>query len=244
MIKSRFTTALLLTALAAAPAVWAQQFGDYRAKGFLSDYSKLKPESGGEAYVYRDSKADAAKYDKLMIDRIKIYLKEDAESKEIDPTAMKELADYFHQAIVKAVEGAYPVVRKPGPDVLRLRIAITDLVPNKPEASVVSLVVPFLWVGEAGAGAAKGKVGSTPFVGEATVEIEALDSESHEQVAAFIETRAAKKYDIDLQDGPGKAVEKGVGGYLKSYSTWAYTKQAMDHWAQLIRNRLDAAHGK
>lgn len=37
----------------------------------------------------------------------------------------------------------------------------------------------------------------------------------------------------------------GVGtaatDYLKAYSTWAYTKQAMDHWAQFIRQRMDAA---
>ena len=119
--------------------------------------------------MYRNPKG-LAKYDKLMIDRVKIYLKEDAASKEIDPAELKELADYFHEAIVKAVGPAYPVVREPGPDVLRLRIAITDLVPNKPEASVVTLVVPFVWVGEAGAGAAKGEAGSTPFVGEVTIE--------------------------------------------------------------------------
>lgn len=245
MRKTKFTAALLMAALAAAPAAWAGQFGDYKPHGFLSDYAKLKPEGGdSHAYLYRDPKVDAAKYKKLMIDRIKIYLKDDAESKEIDPTAMKELADYFHQAIVKAVEGAYPVVRKAGPDVLRMRIAITDLVPNKPEASVVSLAVPFLWVGEAGAGAAKGEIGSTPFVGEVTVEMEALDSTSSKQVAAYIETRVGKKYNVDLDEGVGKAVEKGVGSYLKAYSTWAYTKQSMDHWAQLIRERLDAAHGK
>lgn len=245
MRKTKFTTALLVMALTAAPAAWAGQFGDYKPHGFLSDYSKLKPEGGNSgAYVLLAPKGEAAKYNKLMIDRVKIYLKDDAESKEIDPTAMKELADYFHQAVVKAVKGAYPVVREAGPDVLRLRIAITDLVPNKPEASVVTLAVPFLWVGEAGAGVAEGHAGSTPFVGEVTVEMEALDSVSSKQVAAYIETRIGKKYNIDLDEGVGKAVQKGFGSYFKAYSTWAYTKQSMDHWAQLIRERLDAAHGK
>ena len=139
---------------------------------------------------------------------------------------------------VKAVEGADPVVREPGPDVLRLRIAITDLVPNAPEASVVSLVVPFMWVGEAGAGAAKGQVGSTPFLGEATVEAEALDSESSKQVAAYIEERVGKKYNWT------HGVDTAVKDYLKAYSTWAYTKQAMDQWAQQLRQSLDEWHGK
>lgn len=236
--------ATLLLASAATTSAMAGQFGDYEPHGFLSDYSKLEPMVGDkDAFAYKNPEA-VAKYEKLMIDRIKIYLKADAKSKEIDPAALKELADYFHQAIVKAVGDAYPVVREPGPDVLRLRIAITDLVPNKPEASVVTLVVPFLWVGEAGAGAAEGKTGSTPFVGEASVELEALNSETHKQIVAFIDTRLAKKYDVDLTEGVSKTVTKGASGYLDSYSTWAYTKAAMDQWAQLIRQRLDAAHDK
>jgi hypothetical protein len=239
MRKLTLATTLLLTAIAWAPMTGAAQFGDYKPAGFLSDYSQLKPKGGkSEAYSYRDPSVDLAKYNKLMVDRIKIYLKEDAPSKEIDPTELKELADYFHDAIVKAVEGAYPVVREPGPDVLRVRIAITDLVPNAPEASVVSLVVPFMWVGEAGAGAAKGEVGSTPFLGEATVEAEALDSESSKQVAAYIEERVGKKYNWT------HGVDTAVKDYLKAYSTWAYTKQAMDQWAQQLRQSLDEWHGK
>ena len=235
--------ALMLVSTALSPAV-AAQFGDYKPHGFLSDYSKLKLEGGGsDAYVYKNPAAIGT-YDKLMIDRIKIYLKEDATSKEIDPTELKELADYFHQAIVQAVEPASPVVTEPGPDVLRLRIAIADLVPNKPEASVVTLVVPFVWIGEAGAGVAQDKVGSTPFVGEVTVEAEALDSKTNKQVAAYIETRIGKKYHVKLDEGVDAAVKTGVGDYFKAYSTWAYTKQAMDHWAAKLRSRLDAAHGK
>jgi hypothetical protein len=41
-----------------------------------------------------------------------------------------------------------------------------------------------------------------------------------------------------------QGVDTAAKDYLKAYCTWAYTKQAMDHWAQLIRKRLDAAHGK
>ena len=215
------------------------QFGDYQPKDFLSDYSHLRPEGGdSEAFVYRDPGVDASPYKKLLIDRIKIFFKEDAEYKGIDPTELKELVDYFHEAIVREVSDTYPVVEEPGPDVLRLRIAVTDLVPNKPSASVVTLVVPFVWLGEAGAGAAKGEAGSTPFIGEATVEMEALDSVSSQQIAAYIETRVGKKYHWT------KGVKTGVSDYMKAYSTWKYTKQSFDVWAKLIRERLDAAHAE
>ena len=228
----------------ASVGVWAEeaesgQFDDYQPKGFLSDYSKLTPEGGkSEAFVYRNPHVERSRYEKVMVDRIQLFFKDDATYKGIDPTELKDLTDYFHQAIVKALEDTYPVVEEPGPDVVRLRIAVTDIVPTKPEASVVTLVVPFVWLGEAGAGVAEGEAGSTPFVGEATVEMEALDSETSEQIGAYIETRVGKKYHWT------KGVGTAVKDYLKAYSTWAYAKQAMDGWARLIRERMDAAHGK
>jgi hypothetical protein len=68
--------------------------------------------------------------------------------------------------------------------------------------------------------------------------MEALDSVTSQQAVAYIESHIGKKY--HWNEGVGTATKD----YLKAYSTWAYTKQAMDHWAQLIRERLDAVHGK
>ena len=163
--------------------------------GFLSAYSKLTPVEGDkDAFRYVDSSVDFTQYDKLLIDRIKVWYKEDSDYKGIDPDDLKALTDYFHQTIVKAVGDDYQVVSEPGPGVLHVRIAVTDLVPNKPEASVVTLVVPFAWVADAGSGVAKGEPGSTSFTGEATIEMEALDSASRQQVAAYIDRQVGKKY--------------------------------------------------
>jgi hypothetical protein len=213
-------------------------FGDYQAKGFLTDYSRIettKDDTG--AFLFVDPMADFGKYNKLLVDRIKIFYKDDSQYKGIDPDELKVLTDYFYEAINEAVGDAYPMVKEAGPDVLRLRVAITDLVPNKPEASVTSLVVPFAWIGDAGSGVAKGEVGSTMFTGEATIEMEVLDSISSKQLAAHIETETGKKYNYT------EGVAKGVKSYLSAYSKWKYTKQAMDDWALLLRKRLDAAHG-
>ncbi|RLD06038.1 MAG: hypothetical protein DRI65_07560 [Chloroflexota bacterium] len=235
-----YSAVIALIVLASTSAAGAEPtFGEYTVKGFLSGYSKLAPEGGeSKAYLYRDLSVDMKKYNKIQIDRIKIWFKDDAEYKGIDPTELKDIADYFHKAITGALSDKYEIVNEAGPDVLRLRVAITDLVPNKPSASVVTLFVPFLWAGEAGAGAAEGEVGSTPFVGEATIEIEAMDSQSSKQIAAYIETRVGKKYVWN------KGVGEGVGQYAKAYSTWAYTQKAMDYWAKLLRERLDAARAQ
>ena len=227
-----------LAANAAAESSQHPKFGDYQTKGFLSDYSNLNLQSDTEdTFIFQDPNTDFSQYDKLMVERIKVWFKEDAEYKGIDPAEIKDLTDYFHKAIVEAVGGQYPIVREPGPDVLRLRIAMTDLVPTKPSASLVTLVVPFLWLAEAGSGVATDEAGSTPFVGEVTIELEALDSQSNRQIAALIERKIGLKYHWN------EGVETGVSDYLKAYSTWDYTKQAMDHWAQAIRNHLDMAHG-
>jgi hypothetical protein len=246
MTRNKLLSVLALSTLLTLPAAASEagatnapKFGDYQAKGFLTDYSKL-PKTADEsgAYRYRDPNTDFSKYNKLLVDRIKIWFQEDSEYKGIDPDELKMLTDYFYEAINTAVGDAYPMVTEAGPDVLRLRIAVTDLVPNKPEASVVTLVVPFLWIGDAGTGVAKGEVGSTAFTGEATIEMEALDSVSSQQLAAYIETEVGKKYQWT------KGVAEGVTSYVKAYSKWDYTKKAMDTWAQLLRERLDETHGK
>ncbi|MCP3885071.1 MAG: DUF3313 domain-containing protein, partial [Propionibacteriaceae bacterium] len=215
-----FSKALMLAALLAVPCIAAAEteaksasaatptLGDYVTKGFLSDYSKLAPVEGDkDAFKFVDGSVDFSKYQKLLLDRIRVWYKDDSDYKGIDPDELKALTDYFHQAIVKAVGDDYAVVSEPGPDVLRVRIAVTDLVPNKPEASVVSLVVPFAWVADAGSGVAKGEAGSTSFTGEATIEMEALDSATSQQVGAFVDTRVGKKYNWS------EGVSEGISSY-------------------------------
>jgi hypothetical protein len=241
----KLTSVLLSSILLALPVAATAEsdaglpmFGDYQAKGFLSDYSKIsKTKDDIGSYKYVGPVGDLNPYTKLIVDRIVIFFKDDSEYKGIDPDELKVLTDYFYGAIEDAVGDAYPLVTEPGPDVLHLRIAVTDLVPNKPAASVVALAIPFAWVADAGSGVAKGETGSTVFTGEATVEFEGLDSVSSQQLVAFIETEAGKKYNWS------KGVAKGVTSYMDAYSKWDYTKAAMDDWADLLRVRLDVAHG-
>jgi hypothetical protein len=248
-MKSKKLLSLLLTGyLLALPVAAAEEtataastlpmFGDYQTVGFLSDYSKIsKTKDDTGSYEYKNATTDFSKYNKLLVDRIKIFFKDDSEYKGIDPDELKFLTDYFYEAIEKEVGDTYPMVTEPGPDVLRLRVAITDLVPNKPEASVATLVIPFSFLADAGSGVAKGETGSTVFTGHATIELEGLDSVSSQQLVAHIETETGKKYNWT------HGVTKGVTGYMNAYSKWNYTKQAMDDWAHLLRVRLDMAHG-
>lgn len=206
-----------------------------RYTGFLSDYSQLKPESqDSNALICMNPQADAKKYNKFILERIIVWLKDDAEYKGIDPDAFKAMTDYFHEALARELGSDYPLVTEPGPDVMRLRIAITDLVPTKTAMSVVMLAIPFGSAADLASGAAsKGGVGSAPYLGRAGVEAEGIDSETLQPVFSYVEERYGKKYDPE-----------NPGSYFKAYSEWGYVQQAFDYWAKKFRTRLDEIHGK
>jgi hypothetical protein len=78
-------------------------------EGFLSDYSKLTPDPDGtKGELWEKPGVDFNKYNRVLLDRILIYYKDDSDYKGIDPTELKALADNFHEAIVKALGDDYP----------------------------------------------------------------------------------------------------------------------------------------
>jgi hypothetical protein len=187
---------------------------------------------------------DLTQYDKVLLERIMVWYKEDSEHKGIDPTQLKQLTDYFHDAIVKELGDAYPVVTEPGPGVMRTRIAITELVPAKPAMSVVVLVTPYATVADLASGAvSSGKAGSPPYLGDTAIEIEVLDSVTNEQLGAYVERKLPKKYNVDTSGGTGHAVKEYADSYFDSYKKWAYTKEAFDYWAKGFRMKLDELCG-
>jgi hypothetical protein len=174
------------------------------------------------------------KYKKIMLDKIVVSLKSDAEYKAIDPEEMKTLTDYFREAIVRELGSDYPVVNQSGPDVLRARIAITDLVPTKTAVTVLVLVTPYATVADLASGAAsKGGAGSAPYLGHSAVEVEGIDSETLQPVFSYVEQKFPKKYDVE-----------NPTAYFDAYSSWGYVKNNFDYWAKKFRTRLDEVHGK
>lgn len=233
------TGSLLVVGCASSPTTAES----YQPSGFLSaaTYSQLQPAPDGSgAEVYRKPGFNLKSYNKVMLDPIKVWYRDDAEYKGIDPNELKTLTDYFSQSLLKALQPAYPVVNKPGAGVLRVRIAVTSLKPTDTGMSVVTLVVPYAAVADVASG---GGTGSAPYLGDAAIEAEFRDSASNELLAAYVDKRVGKKYDIDMKEGVGSAVSKGMDSYTKAYSTWGYAQQAFDYWANKLRQRLDEAHG-
>ncbi|MBW2354930.1 MAG: DUF3313 domain-containing protein [Deltaproteobacteria bacterium] len=109
--------------------------------GFLHDYSNLKPDPDDESLLWWEKEnVDWKQYNRLMIDPVVIYLHPEAEHRQIDPDILKELTDYFRNSVIAEVQDAYPVVDKPGPDVLRIRAAITDIIPANPLINTATIL--------------------------------------------------------------------------------------------------------
>jgi hypothetical protein len=213
--------------------------------GFLSNYEMLKPIEGGDgAKAWRNQDVDWKKYDKVLIERMQVFIKEDSENKGIDPTDLKMLTDYFYQALVKELEPTAQIVDTAGPDVMGLRIAIVNLVPTKYALSIAGTLTPYAFVAEAASGPASGRpAGSTPYLGETGIEVQIVDGGSGQVLAEFADNRFGKKYDLDTTKSVSGAAKQWANGYMDSFTTWSYAKQAFDKWAELLKIRFNELRG-
>ena len=208
--------------------------------GFLTDYAKLSAAPGGGGMLcWRDANVSWKSYDKVLIERIQVYLAPGTAQKPIDPTDLKTLLDYFHNALVTDLRPVTQIVNTPGPGVLRVRIALTSLVPTNTVDSLVGTAVPYGCVGEIASGAATGRpAGSTPYLGQTGMEVQFRDGASGKVVAECADTEIGRKYAADLNQGIPNAAEKWVGGYLDSFSSWSYAQNAFNKWAAVFAQRF------
>jgi len=206
--------------------------------GFLSNYDLLKPIEGSDgAQAWREENVDWKQYNKVLIERMQVFVKEGSEHKGIDPTDLKMLLDYFYEALVKEIKPTAEIVDKAGPGVIGVRIAIVDLVPTKYGLSIVGTLTPYAFVAEAASGPASGRpAGSTPYLGETGIEVQFLDGGSGKLLGEFADKRFGKKYDVG-------GVKQYVSGYVDSFTTWNYAKQSFDRWAEIFRQRFDELRG-
>jgi hypothetical protein len=208
--------------------------------GFLSDPGKLKvqPANGG-FLCWRQAGVDWRSYDKVMIERIKVYVTPATDQSPIDPTDLKALLDYFHSALVKNLSPEAKIVDVAGPGVLRVRLALTSLVPTNTLASMAGTAVPYGFVAEMGSGAATGRpVGSTPYLGKTGLEAQFRDGATGAVLAECADTQIGLKYAADLNKGATTAAEAWMNGYVSSFTSWSYAEDAFNKWSAAFARRF------
>ena len=104
--------------------------------------------------------------------------------------------------------------------------------------------MPYGFVAEAGSGVATGRpAGSTPYLGETGMEMQFLDGASKAILAECRDTEIGRKYAAEMDAGAAGAAQTWASGYVNSFQSWSYAKNAFDKWSTMMAQRLAALRG-
>jgi hypothetical protein len=189
--------------------------------GFLGDYSGLRPVVGHKGLLkYINPETDFKPYTKVMFDPVEVYLVPNPKYKGARPDVLKQMTDDVLQAFIRNLEPDYQVVAETGPDVLRVRMAITGLQLVRTDVSGFD----FLPI-KAAFNAGRAVAGRSPRHAEFSAEFEVLDAQGKRAAAAVV-TRAGDK---TLKQG--------------AQLTWADVDAITDYWGKNFRHELDTLRG-
>jgi hypothetical protein len=213
-MKYRYRILMVFTIVAISMALIGcatPQKQDY--SGFLQEYPPFEKGLEGVDKRYMKEGVDFGKYQKIMMDEVVFFFKQDADYKGIHPDEIKELSQEFHKAFVEVLGDR--LTDTPGPNVARMRLAVTGLETSSPVSGTMTTVVP---IGLAVNLVKKGTTGEYIGVGSASMEAEFLDSISNERIAVAVDDAPGGKFDL------GK---------------YSAAKSAFKFWAERLRAFLD-----
>lgn len=156
---------------------------------------------------------DFSKYHGMIFDRVTFFFAPDSEYKGMDPHELKELADLFHRQFKNELRKKFPLVTGPGPGVVRIRCAITDLKQNRPLLSGI-------WPSDFDPlNPEKGLSASWVDSGATSIEVVVLDSMTNAPIMAAIDDRKT--------------------GQKEKFTKWGSAEDAFRFWAYRTRLFLD-----
>jgi hypothetical protein len=186
--------------------------------GFLGDYSKMQPGLEGQAQlVYVSPDAGFSDYRLVILDPITFWYRPGGTLEEVPKETRRMVARHLTKAIHQELRRDYGFTMDSGPEVMRLRVAITEEAGSTIVGDTVTTAVP---VTRLPPGDRELDAGSRKFMGTAAVEVELVDSLTGTRLAA--------------------AVANEAGGQKLSgqTSTWADVDAAFGFWAKRMRERL------
>jgi hypothetical protein len=219
-----FIAIALVTAAAmvAACATTRQSRGTGDASGFLGDYSNLrKGEKDEPQLIYIRPDVDWSSYDAFHLESVTLWRNEKTD--DVPEEEQQILTDFLFQAVQTELSKDYEMVTEPGPNVLELRLAITEAKGSKAVMNTITSVIPQLRLLTSIVGMS---AGTSVLVGKAGVEAEITNAMSGDRLAAALDQRQGTK-----------AVRGGV-------KTWSDVKLAYEFWAKRLRKRLATLSGR
>jgi hypothetical protein len=108
-----------------------------------SEFMGVYDRQGATAeFVYVASGVDLSPYDKVMLDYLVLFMDKDAAYQGIQADALNEAAMAFHQQVMDRISPEFSLVDRPGPGVLRIRSALTNVSFSRPESNLITTVFP------------------------------------------------------------------------------------------------------
>lgn len=174
---------------------WAA--GDGKFSGFLENYSALTlhPERTN-VLVYTAPGFHPRNYSRFIFTPIEIWADPDSEYKGVQPDQLKKITDRIREVITKKIEDGYPIVDKPGPGVVIVRIALTNVYLKKKKWKWYS----YTPIGAASKGVQEA-AGKNVALTTAHLEIEILDSQSGQRLKAGVDLQAGEKLREKIEEG-------------------------------------------
>lgn len=204
-------------ALACAATGEQQQAGKVLRTSFLRNYDELQSGKEGQALLrYVNPGADFSRYDKIKLDPVMVWTKQSSSLANQPLEEVQSLVDHLDASLRESLGRDYQLVERPGPGVMRLRVAITEADGAPAVMGTVSGTGPGAHLIQ---GARQLATGTTAFVESAGVEVELLDSQTEERLAAAIDRRVVQT--------PARS--------------WDDIEQMFDFWADKLAERLKEA---
>ncbi len=184
MQRSHSTLVILI--LGACLAGCANRPGQTRS-GFLSSYDGLQRVSDAE-YARADRDA-LAKLTGIYLEETRLLVETTPDGTPIPEKDTAQIRDHIRISLAKSLGTEYVVADAPGPNIGRLRVAVTEV---KKPATLLNLH-PVSKMTGAG-------------LGGATIESEILDSEGR-QIAALVEPRKGDQFELDTLSDYDDAID-------------------------------------
>jgi hypothetical protein len=160
---------------------------------FLSNYSKLVatplPNNATDLiYVAPGAFDRVSKYTAMMIDQPEILISPKSDYDGAKPADLAAIAEQVRKELIDALKaGGYGIVEAPGPNVLYIRVAITDLMLKRKKRRLLAYT-PVGFVLKAGMDATRDMMEKYDIMGDAA-QGQILDSQSSEVLGEFVALR-------------------------------------------------------
>ena len=225
LLRSLLILLFVVSLAACAHSQQAGGWGKAEPSGFLGDYSKLRPAKGEEeaTLVYwSEDKAKFRTYKKVMLEPVQVWRAEKSDAKDLDKEDAEYLSQYLWSHLDEELRKDYSMAGQAGPGVIRMQVALTEAGKGVPVLDNVTALHP----GSRLASKVKEMAfGTESFVGKATVEVKATDSQTGELLGAMIDRRGGGKY------------------FWKSFHRWTDVEEAYSYWAKKTRWRACTMRG-